>query len=971
MIKRLLFILLLLFVTVGNSQTNPLISKDTIAQKKWVDSIMSKLTIDQKIGQLFMVAAYSNKDEKHVQHIQNLIDSCAIGGLIFMQGTPEKQAFLTNLYQQQSKIPLLIGFDGEWGLDMRLTNSYKFPWNMTLGAIRDNDLLKEYGEKLGSLSKRMGIQLNFAPVVDINTNPNNPIIGNRSFGESRENVTEKAIAFIGGMQGENILASAKHFPGHGDTDTDSHKTLPELNVDLQRLDSIELYPYKKLINNNLTGIMVAHLSVNALEPDSTIPTSLSYNVVTNLLKNQLHFNGLIITDALNMKGVSTFASPGEIDLEAFKAGNDVLLFPEDVSAGINQIKNAIKDSIISVERLNYSVRKILMAKYWAGLNTSKYVNLTNLEADLHTVSNELIDRKLIENSITLLKNDNYLVPLKNLDTLKIAYVKFGDDDSNSFVDMLKNYTKVDEISDENLDGLINKLRIYNLVIVGYHKSNANPWKEYHFQENELVWLQEIARVKPTILDVFTSPYSLLQPKTFTNFKAVICSFQNSKLAQELSAQAIFGALEIKGQLPVSIENQFNEGTGFITTSLKRLAYSIPEAEGMDSEKLKKIDSLANYAINKQMTPGMQILVARNGTVIYNKTFGYQTYDSILPVLKNDVYDVASLTKVLATLPLLVQLEEQNVFKLKTTLGKLVTKLKHTNKRKLTVEEVLSHNAALKAWIPFYLKTLDSVTKKPSEKYYRKVYSADFSIKVADSLFLATFYKDSIFNQISTAEQYTKKEYKYSDLGYFIFKEFIENYYHNNLDKLTQEHFYKSLGANRTGYLPLEKFKIDEIVPTEDDYYFRYQKLRGYVHDMGAAMQGGIGGHAGLFSNANDVAKMMQLYLQKGYYGGKRYFQPETFDRFNHRYYADDKNRRGLGFDKPQIDPKEEATCGCVSDASFGHSGFTGTYTWADPVSGIVYVFLSNRTYPTMKNNDLAKYNIRTQIQQYIQNAIIN
>ncbi len=972
MIKRTLYILIVLNSVVLQAQKfDPLVATDSLAQTKWVDTLLNNMTIDAKIGQLFMVQAYSNKDEKHIDFIEGLIEKYQIGGLIFMQGTPEKQAKLNNKYQSISKIPLLIGFDGEWGLNMRLKNTYRFPWNMTLGAIRNNKLIEDFGEQVSKHCKRLGIHINFAPVVDININPENPIIGNRSFGEKRENVTEKASAFIKGMQSQQVLANAKHFPGHGDTETDSHKALPILDFNIERLDSIELYPYKQLFKSDLASVMVAHLSVKALEPNEELPTSLSYKVVTGLLKEELNFNGLILTDALNMKGAANYAEPGDIDLAAILAGNDILLIPEDVPAAIAKIKNALTEKIISEDRLDYSVRKILKAKYWAGLNEFKLVELENLQEDLNSVSDELLHRKLVENSITLLKNESLIFPIQNLDKKKIAYVKLGDAENNDFVTMLKNYTNVDVVSGKNLDELIFKLKPYNVVIVGYHKSNLNPWKDYKFKNVELVWLQEIARTNTVILNVFASPYSLLQLKTFENINGLLLSYQNSKISQEISAQMIFGAMETKGKLPVSIKNIFSEGHGLMSTSLKRLAYSIPEDVGLSSDKLKRIDSLAKVVVKEKMAPGLQVLVARKGKVVYQKNFGFHTDEKKVSVKNDDIYDIASMTKILASLPLIMELEEKGALNLGSTLGHLIPKFKLTNKDTLTVKEVLSHYGRLKAWIPFYLHTLDSLTKKPSEEFYRGEKSSKFNIKITDKLFLRSDYGSIMMDSIVSADQRLKIGYKYSDLPFYIFKKYIENYYKKDLNELTQQHFYKSLGANKTTYLPLKKFSKNSIVPTEKDDYYRNQLVQGYVHDMGAAMQGGIGGHAGLFSNANDVAKIMQLYMQKGYYGGKRYFQPKTMDKFNHRYYANDSVRKGIGFDKPQLREIEKATCGCVSDKSFGHSGFTGTYTWADPESEIVYVFLSNRVFPTMENKGLINHNIRTEIQQFIQDAIID
>ena len=969
--KKLLLLCLVAIVNALQSQTiDPLRTKDFEAQDIWVDSIMNNMTIDEKIGQLFMVQAYSNLDQKHEDFITEMITKYHVGSLIFMQGTPEKQAVLNNKYQALSKLPLMIGFDGEWGLDMRLQNTYRFPWNMTLGAIKNDSLVKQFGEHLGEHCKRLGIHINFAPVVDVNVNPENPIIGNRSFGERKENVAQKAIAFTQGMQKYAVMANAKHFPGHGDTAADSHYTLPLLNFNKSRLDSIELYPYRKVFDAGVGSVMTAHLNIPSLEPNANLPTSLSKNVVTNLLQKELGFNGLIITDGLNMKGAANYATSAEIDLAAIQAGNDLLLIPQDVPASFRLLKQSILLKTLSEERLNFSVRKILKAKYWMGLHNYKPIILENLQQDLNRVKDDLLHRKLVENSITLIKNKELNIPLANLDYQKIAYVKLGDDVGYHFVNMLKNYTKVDVIADSNLDGLIKKLKPYNKVIIGFHKSNDHPWKSYKFTQKELVWLQEIARQKNVILDVFASPYSLLQLKSFSNIESLIVSYQNSKLAQEISAQIIFGALKAKGKLPVSIGKEFKAGFGIDTYDLARLEYSIPEAAQLSSEKLAEIDTIAKTILEKKMAPGFQVLVARKGKVVYNKSFGYHTDQKKRAVKNSDLYDLASLTKILASLPLIMQAEEENKIPLSASIQDILPSFAKTNKADVSVKEILSHFGKLPAWIPFYLKTKDSITHKNSTKFYRATKTGRYNVKVAENLFITSSYKDSIYKYIKEVDQREKEGYKYSDLGYYLFKEALEKKYGKPLDQLVNQKFYSPLGADRMTYLPLKKFNKSVIVPSEKDDYFRNQLLQGNVHDMGAAMLGGVAGHAGLFANANDVAKVMQMYLQKGFYGGKRYIKSETIDKFNHRYYQEKKVRRGLGFDKPQLDPDVKATCGCVSDQSFGHSGFTGTFTWADPKSEIVYVFLSNRVYPTMNNRGLVKENIRTEIQQIIQDAIL-
>ena len=967
--------LFLLFFSVFSffitAQTDdPLVTRDAISQQQWVDDLISEMTIEQKIGQLFMVAAYSNKDQKHSDYIDSLITKYEIGGLIFMQGTPLAQAKLTNSFQKKSNIPLLIGFDGEWGLDMRLKQTFRYPWNMTLGAIRDDSLLQDFGRQLGEHCKRLGIHINFATVVDVNTNPNNPIIGNRSFGENKLNVAAKAIAFTKGMQGVGVLANAKHFPGHGDTATDSHKTLPVVDFTKERIESVELYPYKELFKNGLTSIMAAHLSVPSLEPNPGLPSSLSYNIITNILQEDLGFKGLIITDALNMKGASNFAEPGDIDLAALLAGNDVLLFPENVGIAIETIRSAIKEEILTEERLDVSVRKILKAKYWAGLHKIKPVILDNLIEDLNTITDHLLHKKLVENSTTLIKNSDNVFPIQNLDKKRIAYVKFGNADNDAYLNMLRNYTDITVVKGNTIDIILEQLESYNLVIIGGHKSNKNPWKSFKFSYKDLYWMQEIARNNRVILNLFTSPYSLLDFKSFENFEGLLVCYQNSNISQEVAAQMIFGGISTKGKLPVSIRNDFSEGHGLMSSSLHRLGYGIPEEVEMNALVLNEIDEIAKEVMAEKMAPGMQVLVARKGKVIFHKTYGYHTDKKERKVRKDDVYDLASLTKILGGLPMIMRSEELGKFSLDNTLGEIMPILKGSNKDTITIREALSHNGKLKAWIPFYLETIDSITKLPSLTYYRDIKSKKFPIKIADKLYLRGDYMDTIFKRIVEIPQREKSGYKYSGLPFYLFKKYVEDNYSEKMDVLNDRLFYKPLGANSLMYNPLDKISKSKIVPTEDDDYYRHQLLQGYVHDMGAAMLNGVSGNAGLFGNANDIAKMMQMYLQKGFYGGKRFFKNTTMEKFTKRHYAKDSIRRGLGFDKPQMDTEGSSTCGCVSSKSFGHSGFTGTFAWADPESEIVYVFLSNRVYPKMNNYGLVKEGIRTRVQQIIQDAII-
>ncbi|WP_333693693.1 glycoside hydrolase family 3 N-terminal domain-containing protein [Flavobacterium sp.] len=939
----------------------------TTDEKKWVDSIYNALSLEEKIGQLFMVAAYSNKDSAHIKSLDKLITEQKIGGLIFFQGGPVRQAKMTNRFQKLSKTPLFIGIDAEWGLSMRLDSVSKFPWNMTLGAIQDLKLIEEAGKQMALQSKQLGVHFNFAPVLDINTNPKNPIIGNRSFGEDKERVTDRALALMIGLQNNGVFATGKHFPGHGATSTDSHYTLPVINFTQEHIRNVELYPYKKLINKGLASVMVAHLEVPAFETRKGFPSSISNVIVTDLLKEELNFKGLIFTDALNMKGASNFKSPGDIDLAAFQAGNDILLFPENVPVAVKKIKEAYEQNLITEDRLSFSVKKILHYKYKAGLAKQKLINEKSLTNSINSSETDALLDRLYENSVTVVRNKATVIPIKNIEKDKIAWVKMGDDKPGVFPEILKNYSEVTEISNPVLDTLLMQLSDFNKVIISYHKADG-AWRKHDFSAEEVRWITEIAKRKKVIFASFVKPYALSAFPSFEDLDGVIVAYQNNEYAQKAAAQLIFGSIQAKGKLPVSVNEEFKVNWGLSTEKINRLGFTHPQNVGLNPKILQRIDSIMLKAIAGKMTPGGQILVARKGKVVYQKAFGFHTYDNQVPVKNSDIYDVASLTKIVSTLPNIMQLYDKKKVTLDTKLGDMLPIFKGTDKENINFKDLLSHYARLQAWVPFYKQTL-TVDKKPSDVYYKKLYSEAFPYQVAENLYLRKEYQDTILQTIANSKLLPKKEYKYSDFTFIILKHFIEKSTGKALDELSEQQFYAKIGANNTLYNPLKKFDMSVIPPTEEDNYFRYQTIQGYVHDMAAAMEGGVGGHAGIFSNAMDMAKMMQLFLQKGNYGGQQFFSEETFDVFNTCYYCPEGNRRGIGFDKPQLG-KAGPTCGCASMNSFGHTGFTGTMAWADPEEELVYIFLSNRTYPNADKNLLSQNNIRENIQQVIYDAII-
>ncbi len=958
------FIIVMSSISVVNAQHKSIFYKDT-NQKEWVDSIYNSMTQEERIGQLFMVAAYSNRDENHKAYITKLIKEQHIGGVIFMQNDPVKQAVLTNHYQEKAKVPLLVGIDGEWGLDMRLKNTFRFPWNMTLGAVQDDDQIYEMGAQLAQHCKRLGIHINFAPVVDVNTNPKNPIIGNRSFGSDVHNIVRKGQAITQGMQDNGVISSAKHFPGHGDTSIDSHKTTPVIPHDIQRLNEVELYPFKKLIDANVGSVMIAHLNVPALEPNSKLPSSISPKIVTDLLKKEMGHQGLIITDALNMKGVTELYPSGEVDLKAFEAGNDILLFSQAVYLGKSKIKNALAKGTLSEARLEESVKKILNAKYFVGLNQYQPINLNNIENDLNDSRSKVVNRKLVEESITVLKNENNLLPIIDLADKTFAYVHLEEDKGTEFYRILRKYVDIKKVEVKSTAD-VSKLKSYDYVFVGVHKSNKNPWKSYKISQNTLKIIKAIVTQNQTIVSVFASPYSLLKLDT-TEIDGLIMAYQNSNEAQNVTPQIIFGALPAKGKLPVTLNETFAAGDGFTYQDVQRLGYAFPEYVEMSSASLKKIDKIAQKAMNLPATPGMQVLVARDGKVIFEKSYGYQSKKYKQKVTNEAVYDLASITKIAATLPLILKLKDEGKIAYDQPLITYTRKARGTNKANLTLREILAHQAGLKPWIPFYKKTLNEALN-PSNEYYSNTPKSGFETKVADGWYIMNSYRDSILTKVYASELESKK-YKYSDLGYYIMQDIIEAERGKTLNAITKEEIYKPLGAYTMGYLPLEQLNKNDIIPTELDTYFRKQLVQGYVHDQGAAMKGGVAGHAGVFSNANDLAKLMQLYLQKGYYGGKRYFQEQTVEEATQYQYRENDNRRGLGFDKKPLD-RIGQTCESATENVFGHAGFTGTITWVDPDEKLVYVFLSNRVNQRIDRNVLSKENIREDIFQAIYDAIV-
>ena len=1007
--KILLLLFICLLQTASFAQIDPGFLRLNAAQKRWVDSTFSTLSQNEKIGQLVMVAAFSDPRRALIdttfsnpRYVAKLIEDYKIGGVVFFQGAPVQQANLTNRFQKLSKTPLLIAMDSEWGIAMRLDSTVRFPYQMTLGAMQGNDeLIYKMGQALARHSKRLGMHVNFAPVADVNNNPNNPVINFRSFGENKYRVFEKAYAYMKGMDDGGLLTSAKHFPGHGDTGVDSHADTPVIPHNRTRIDSLELYPFRELIKRGLSGVMTAHLSIPALDTTRNLPATLSRKVVTDLLQKELNFKGLVYSDAMNMKGLTKYFPAGKADARGLEAGMDVLEFSADVPKAIEEIKNSITAGRISQNDLDTRVRKILAAKAWAGLNNYKPIDTRNLVEDLNDKSSELLNRLMAEKAVTVLGNANSILPLRELDTLRIASVSLvdaprttqkvgtidlgarlenaniGRQGQTAFQRMLGNFTTVEhfvinpETPDTTVLRIKNALKNYNLVVVGVHLNNIRPGAGFGTNPKTTALAEELAQSGKAVVALFGNAYALGKYQHLSKANALVLGYQLSDFTEEAAAQLIFGAIAGVGKLPVTVNETYKYGMGINTPAIGRLKYTIPEEVGINSKLLTaRIDSIANVMIVQRAAPGCVIQLAKDGKVFFRKSYGKHTYEGSEPTQLNDLFDLASITKISTSTPALMKLFDEGKFDPNATLGAYVPEYKKTNKANLVMRDVLTHQARLKAWIPFWKDCLNADgTWKP--KTFSDKESKNFPILVTENLYLHKDYRAVIFKAIKDSPLNATKAYEYSDLSFYLYPQIVKQLTGEDFEPWLKKTIYQKIGANTLTFNPLRFYNKSKIVPSEYDSLFRKTLIRGRVHDEGAAMLGGVSGHAGLFGTANDLMKLTQMYLQKGQYGGQRILSQRAITEFTSYQFPDLKNNRGLGFEKPPFVYNNSGYVPRSATAmSYGHTGFTGTMTWVDPVYGLNYVFLSNRVYPTRNNPRLQSLKIRAAIMQTVYDLLL-
>ena len=982
---------------VGARRLPPLQAVDSVAQRQWVDSLMSTLSLRERIGQLFMVAAYSNKDEQHVAQLQRLVEQ-GIGGVIFFQGGPVRQARITNRLQAKARVPLMVAMDAEWGLGMRLDSTVSYPRQMVMGAHADTATVYMAAADIAQQMRRLGVHVNFAPVVDVNCNSKNPVINTRSFGDNPQRVAQMASAFIAGLQDNGVMAVAKHFPGHGDTHVDSHLDLPLIEHTAQRLDSVELVPFASTIKNGVQGVMVAHLNVPALEPQP-VPSTLSHRIVDSLLFQKMGFEGLVFTDAMNMQGLTKYFGALEANVRALRAGNDVLEFVSEVNKTVAHIEKLVNDGELPDSLINAKCRKVLMAKYKLGLANYKPIEINGLTADLNRSISQAIRQQVIAKGLVLLNNSRNVVPMRGLDTLRIAYLEVGGRKGKMFANRLEYYAPITRYSINpgqsaaEFDAMFDRLDRHNLVIVGLHGLSNSAKKAYGITPTLSNFLFDLSQRKNVVLSVFGSPYALEHLQYPSAFGAILIAFDNSSDSQDIAAQLLMGGRAASGRLPVATAG-YEQGTGCVTQQT-RIAYAKPEEIGVGAARLADVDSLALMAIDTGATPGLQVLAAKDGAVFYNKCFGGPTYTSTMPIDDMTLYDAASVTKVMATLPVIMHMYDQGRLPLTAPLGDYTNLSETPDKANIVLRDLLLHRAGLTAWIPFYLSTLSTLTGadlysnaqsddypfmlsknrymnkhvSPDPQYYSNTWSMGYPTRVADNLYVKEGIIDTIRRRMDTSTVRNAGGYKYSDLSFMYLQRVAENMLQHPIDELADSLFYRRLGMTHTTFRPLQRFDRLQIAPTEHDLTFRQQLLWGDVHDQGAALMGGVSGHAGLFSNANDLAKMLQMWLWGGCYGGERLLADTTVALFTTQPADSGQSRRALGFDRPNFGGTSTPCGTLASPKSYGHLGFTGTIVWADPVVGLVYVLMSNRVHPDASNNLLQQLHLRTQIHDALYKAI--
>lgn len=911
------------------------------------DSIISKMTLEEKIGQFFILK--KSDRQQNIDPAGYLLNE--ISDPILMEKT-------------HAEIPLMFG------LDLINNSSFKGDANLAspfqLASIKDKQLVKEYAYALGESFKSKGFDFVIGLSLDIEINDQSPYTSNWSLGTEAESVQKTASSIIEGLQMAGVTSIVGNFPGLGSTDRGYESSPSIIYAKRNALNSNDLVPFKAVINDGIQSLMVS----NAFAPglDSSLNTIASVSpIVNSTIRDQMGFNGLLWVDltCAGQKNIEDRLS------EALLAGNDLLIIDHDLEENIHKIQSLLDQGAMTEEEIDIRCKKVIQSKLWLSRKTKK----KNPQDSLRTEKLlELKYRQVYSDGLVMVRNSKGIIPIQHLDTLNIALVKIGNSSNLNLNDLANRYAKTTVFQlnyntlEADFQNFEQQASEYNLVLIIAEPSNDDVGrKRFEMTEHCQSVIDRIAREKTTALLWNGNAKAMRFLSQNISLDAAVIGHESNDYSDDLGLQALFGGRPIKGELKRKIDEIFT-AEGVSETNKIRLAYGLPEEVGINSLDLKKIDSIAKKGISEMAYPGCQVWFAKDGIVVINEAYGYHTYQTEQKVKQSDLYDLASITKIAGSVAGLMKLTDEGTFNLDYRLCDYLSDwVDTTSYMQLTMREILAHQAGLTPFIPFYSKTITKGV--PRYDVYSLAESETYPLRVAREFYIRGDYPDKMFRQILNYKLSEEKKYKYSDIGYYFALRIIERQTEMPMNEFLEKTYYNPLGLTTMGYRPLERFSKDRITPTEYDRIFRNQLIQGDVHDPGAAMLGGVGGHAGLFSNANDLGILMQMYLNKGVYGGQQFFKPEIIAEYTKCQFCENDNRRGAGFDKPTTDRSPGPSCGCTDLEAFGHQGFTGTVTWADPSENVVYVFLSNRIYPDAGNKKLQELNIRTDIQGAFYKAI--
>lgn len=977
-------------------QPNILARVDQAAMERWVDSVMAQMSPRERVSQLFVMAVSPRDNEGTKAIVKKMVETNKVGGFIYHESSVQEQVAITNFAQSLAKIPLLLTIDGEWGVSMRLKDTPLFPRNLLLGAVDNDKLLYDYGREVARELRRLGIHVNFAPVLDVNDNPRNPVIGNRSFGESPEAVARHSIAYARGLEDGGVLSVGKHFPGHGSSEDDSHKTLPVINKKMSELNTCELVPFRRYIDAGLSGILTAHLFVPAIDND-LVPTTMSSKCVDGLLREKMGFNGLIFTDALTMEGAKKYLR-GSACVNALQAGNDILLMPANADAEVDAVMDAIKGGKLSQDEIDEHCRKMLRYKYALGLTRRQQVGTAHLASDINAPEADVLTRQLIAGGITVIKNNKDILPIHNLQSRRIAVVTVGSEKGckSMFNDRSDDYAEVtsyDLKAGENVETLAQTLKDnrYNVILLAAMADDAAAIAQVK---------AVVKKCDNVVLTIFSKPYDISRwgnVITSSHVKAVVVTYQNTELAQDYAVQTIFGGNAAAGILPISLHcgsKTYHAGHG-VHYPACRLGYTIPAEVGVNNYLLHQIDSVARLGVREKAFPGCQVIVGRHGKIICKRSYGETDFGSGVTVDDNTIYGLASVSKATGTISAVMKVYDDGKFRLDEPASRVIAGLRDGDKADLTFRDLLYHETGMPPSLSMWDMMMDKntysgslITGAADADHTIKIMNGayghkdarlrtdilsntrteQFNIAIADGIWGGRITYDSIMQRIYHAKL-GKKNYLYSCLNFCLLADAVQTLTHSPLNIFANTYIFAPLGAYHTMYRPLTKFPREQIAYTEVDTYLRRQHIHGYVHDELAAFSGGVQGNAGLFSTGNDLAKLLQMWLNGGTYGGIRFYKPSTVEVFTTQ--KSPNSHRGLGFDKPVVgNPDASNTCAEATPETYGHTGFTGTSFWVDPKNDMFYIFLSNRVSPTRNNPNFGRISARSHIHSLIYKNLI-